>query len=251
MVDNLDFSSGRPRGAGGKFISEEQSKSIGTQDLPNLVHKSSKMTGALKEIERGVEEAELEKPFVSVNVNNPLSWMLKWFNQLRKKQTTTITFRLGIPLIALPVLVLALAGVFFELGKLTSSGEKEVQENQQTSYTISRVGRLKLVIESSGTVYFLILPSGEALRLMAPSGIDLAKLENKRILAFGKYDLPSNTLSVENIADLEVLPTTPNPVPTLKPTETPVQTYLPAPSPSSTLSPSPVSQPSITPEPTP
>ena len=42
-------SSERPRGVAGRFLSKEEAENITEKDLPKLVHKSSKMTGALKD----------------------------------------------------------------------------------------------------------------------------------------------------------------------------------------------------------
>jgi len=239
----------KPRGAGGKYISKEEAENITTEDLPKLVHKSSQMTGALKDIKESEEEAKLEKPLVSVSINNPLSWLMKLLNQLKKKQTTTFTFRLGVPLIALPVLIAGFAAVFFGLGKLTIPKEEKVEEKivekTPSSYDVSRAGVLKAVGEGVGVTYFLVFPSGEAMKLQAPENIDLAKLKNRRILASGTYTVATNTLSVENVADMELLPAAPSPIPTvaptptLAPTLTPTLTPTPTPTPKVEISPSP------------
>lgn len=223
----------QPRGAAGKFISEEKAANVTPEDLPELVSKSSQMTGALKDLKQAKEEGEIERPLVSVNVNNPFSWILKWINTLRKKQTTTITFRLGVPLIALPVLVLALGSLFFSLGRITSPTPTPTAIPQATpsATIVSKVGQLKLIEKGEETEYFLLLPGGAALRLQIPSLVDTEALENKRILASGVFDSDSNTLKVDKLADLEVLPITPSPVPTAIPTPSPVPSESPSPSP--------------------
>ena len=119
--------SNQPRGKSGQFISREEAENVTEKDIPKLVHKSSKITGALKDLKDAKEDRDLEKPLVSVSVNNPISWFLKWLNKLKKRQTTTITFRLGVPLIALPVLIFAFAAVFFSLGKVISMIEHTFQ----------------------------------------------------------------------------------------------------------------------------
>lgn len=226
----------KPRGAGGKFISKEKAQNLTTEDLPELVHRSSEMTGALKDIKESEEEAKLEKPLVSVSINNPLTWFMKLLNQLKKKQTTTFTFRLGVPLIALPVLIAAFAGVFFGLGKLTAPKEEKIVEKSPSSYYVSRAGILKEVGGGEAVTYFLVFPSGEAMKLQAPENIDLSKLKNKRILASGTYTVLTNTLSVENVAGMELLPPAPSPIPTVTPTptSTPTPTLTPTPTPTPT-----------------
>lgn len=232
----------KPRGAGGKFISKEKAQNLTTEDLPELVHRSSEMTGALKDIKESEEEAKLEKPLVSVSVNNPISWFMKLLNQLKKKQTTTFTFRLGVPLIALPVLIAAFAAVFFGLGKLTTPKEEKIVEKSPSSYYVSRAGVLKIVEGTEGSVYFLVLSSGEALKLQPPENINLSKLSDKRILASGTYTVETNTLGVENVANMELLPASPSPIPTVTPTptSTPTPTLTPTPTPEVENIPSPI-----------
>ncbi len=208
----------RVRGAGGQFISEKEAKEASSTSLPKLIHKSSKMTGALKTIKNVEEEKELEKPLVSVNVNNPISWLLKWINQIRKKQTTTFMFKLGVPLIALPILIFALATLFYNLNKITNPIQEKIIEKEPSSYATSKVGLLKILSESGQAQYFLILADGEAVKLEPPEGTDLSKLDNRRILASGTFFTKSNTIKVDNIADLEILPASPKNVPSSSPT---------------------------------
>src|SRR4030043_721201 len=189
----------RVRGAGGKFISKEEAENITPESLPTLVHKSSKMTGALKDLQRLKEEEEFDKPLVSLSVNNPISWFMKWLNQLKKKQTTTFTFRLGVPLIALPVFITAFAAVFFGLGKITTpiKTEEVIVETPQTVYPMSRAGTLAKIGDLPEITYYLIVTSGEAIELVAPVNIDLSKLLYKRILATGSYASIVNVVTVD------------------------------------------------------
>lgn len=215
----------KSRGAGGRFISEEKAKNITEEDLPELIHKSSKMTGTLKDIREQKEEEELEKPLVSVSVNNPISWFMKVINNLKKKQTTTFTFRLGIPLIALPIFIAAFATLFFGLGKLTTKNEEEVKPIQ-----FSRAG----IFNAS----YLVLPSGEAIKLILPADTNVEALNGKRILVSGTYIQEDATLKVTNLTDMEMLPESPKPVPS--PILSPSPTSNPETSPTSTpLEPSP------------
>ena len=197
----------KPRGAGGKFISENEASNVTEEDLPNLISKSSKMTGALKDLKEEKEKEELEKPLVTLSVNNPISWFMKVVNNLKKKQTTTFTFRLGIPLIALPIFIGVFAGLFFGLGKITTKEESPLSE-----IVMSRAG----VYSAS----HLVLPNGDAIKLVLPEGANLEALIGKRILVSGIYNQENNTLKVENITDMELLPKSPEPLPSPIPTTT-------------------------------
>jgi hypothetical protein len=215
------MSSTPARGAAGKFISKEQAENVSEKDLPSLVHKSSEMTGALKTLKQAREDEEIQKPLVSVSVNNPFAWLLKWINYLRKKQTTTFTFRMGVPLIALPVLIAGFATVFFTLGKITTPQQENVIEKSPESYFLSKVGILKIIPSENEDLFYLILSEGTAIKLQAPANTDLKKLEGKRILATGTYTVLNNTLVVDKVADMEVLPISPKLLPTISVTETP------------------------------
>jgi len=230
MADENNKTSSKPRGAAGKFIPKDKAENITSEDIPDLVHKSTKMSGALKDLQEFEEVKEFDKPLVSVSVNNPIAWLLKWINDLRKKQTTTISFKLGVPLIALPVFVFALASVFFGLGRITSPARVGPD-------TMSRAGVLRVFTQEGVASYYLILNDGEALELLIPSNIDFKALDGKRVLASGKYDRDTNKLSVNNVNDLEVLPTTISPISTitiLPETPTPDPTKIPETSPEAT-----------------
>lgn len=227
MAQEFKFSSDQPRGSAGKFISQEEATNITSEDLPDLIHTSQTVTGGIKDLKIEKENKELEKPLVAVSVNNPLSWLLKWLNQLRKKQTTTFTFRLGVPLIAIPVLVAAFAGVFFGLGRVTT--KETPVPTSFPAVALSRAGTLKVVKEGEANTYFIILAGGEAIGLEAPTNLDLTKFEGKRILASGIYYPVDNILKVEKLADLEVLPGSPASIPTLHPTATPESLATPTP----------------------
>ena len=79
--------------------------------------------------------------------------------------------------------------------------------------------------------FYLITTSTEAVNLEVPVGFNLNTLVGKRILAVGTYDSKNKVLEVEDIQDLEVLSTTPIPIPTTiptpKPTDTPTPTIAP------------------------
>ena len=204
----------KPRGAGGQFISEEKAQNLTPTDLPDLINQSTQVTGGIKEIAKAKEEAEIEKPLVTVSVHNPIAWLMKVINNLKKKQTTTVTFRLGVPLIALPVIIAAIAGIFFGLGKYVN---KEVPSPSPTAsviptpYLISKVGILKL---KSDQTYILILPQGNILTLTLPENSDLANMNNQRVLVTGMLDPTNRTLTISGPADIELLrPIIPSPSP--------------------------------------
>ncbi len=216
----------KSRGSAGRFISSEDAKNITSEDLPELVHRSTKMSGALKDLQEEKENAEFDKPLVSVSVNNPVSWFQKLLNQLKKKQTTTLTFRLGVPLIALPVLITAFAGIFFGLGKITNKNDSKIEPTptETVEFNVTKTGILKKIMTDSSNAYYLFLNNGEVIKIIAPEEVKLSSLYGKRILASGVMNVIENTLTIHEIADLEELPVSPIPVPTILITDTPTVT---------------------------
>lgn len=216
----------KSRGSAGRFISSEDAKNLTSDDLPELVHRSTKMSGALKDLQEEKENSEFDKPLVSVSVNNPISWFQKLLNQLKKKQTTTLTFRLGVPLIALPVLITAFAGIFFGLGKITNKSDSLIEPTptEIVEFNVTKTGVLKKIMTDSSNAYYLFLNNGEVIKIIAPEEVKLSSLYGKRILASGVMNMIENTLTIHEIADLEELPSSPIPIPTILITDNPTTT---------------------------
>jgi hypothetical protein len=129
------------------------------------------------------------------------------------------------------VLIAAFATVFFTLGKVTTPQQEKVIEKSPESYSLSRVGMLKIIPSENEELFYLILSDGTAIKLQAPTNIDLKNLEGKRILATGTYKVLNNTLVVDKVADMEVLPISPKLLPTVSPAEmlTPTSEVTPSP----------------------
>lgn len=158
---------------------------------------------------------ELEKPMLSVTINNPFKKILYWINEIKKRQTTTLAFKLSIPLIALPVI---LAGVF-TLGRFSGISFQKSQipplppvspsESGSKPVVLSRAGTLRIAKGATVTRYLLALRNGEIVNLQIPTTIDLTKYANKQVLVTGTQDKATGILVVTDIAEIEVFnPTT-------------------------------------------
>jgi len=76
----------------------------------------------------GKKKSSYDDPLVSVKINNPFAKFLKWLDYIRKHQTTTFNFKIKIPLIALPVFLIVVIGIFqgfFSFGKYSQKKEIE------------------------------------------------------------------------------------------------------------------------------
>lgn len=62
----------------------------------------------------------IDEPLVSFSIQNPFKKILHWLNDIRKHQTTSFSFKMKVPLLALPIFIGLLGGafqLFFSLGK--------------------------------------------------------------------------------------------------------------------------------------
>jgi len=151
---------------------------------------------------------DFEKPLVAVTVNNPFKKILYWLDQIRKHQTTTFALKLSIPLIALPVVILGV----FSLGRVYGINFQRTQtpsvspapSPHASPIEISKAGTLKVAKSLTKTTYLLSLRNGELINLSIPPNIDLTKYANKQVLITGTYNKGTDTLTVNDIAEVVV-----------------------------------------------
>ena len=157
-------------------------------------------------------DPDLEKPILELTVSNPFKKILYWLNQIRKRQTTTLAFKLSIPLIAIPVIFAAA----FSLGRISSlsllkpfsqpsaSPSNSPNPSVPQEITISKAGALRIAKSAAKTTYLLALRNGELVSLEIPPTIDLTKYANKQILVTGTLDKNTNILKVTDIAEVTI-----------------------------------------------
>ncbi len=85
------------------------------------------------------------------------------------------------------------------------------------------------VLRKSGDRFYLQTGDGQAVNLIIPSNVNLNNLIGKRIFATGIFNTQTGYLTVTDATDLEVLPASPIPVPTIIPTPTPSPTETASP----------------------
>jgi len=178
---------------------------------------------------------------VNLKVTNPLVYIKYWWRRIMANEGIDMRFRMkpltvfGVALIAFS-LAFGLGGVvlptFFPWMKI--NGVVTATATPSSTPEILKDTALKGTLTKTNTTpikFYLITTSTEAVTLEIPHGFNLLPFVGKRILAVGSYDSKNKVLEVEDIQDLEVLSTTPVPIPTTtstpKPTETPVPTVTP------------------------
>lgn len=174
---------------------------------------------------------------VNLKVTNPLVYIKYWWKRIMANEGIDMRFRMkpltvfGVALIAFS-LAFGLGGVvlptFFPWMKInggvtttsTPTPQPELLKDTALKGTLTKTN-------TNPVKFYLITTSTEAVTLEIPVGFNLASLVGKRILAVGTYDSKNKILEVEDIQDLEVLSTTPVPIPTTTPTPKPTATPIP------------------------
>ena len=176
---------------------------------------------------------------VNLKVTNPLVYIKYWWKRIMANEGIDMRFRakpltvFGVALIGF-TLLFGIGGVvlpvFFPWMKFnnsvitapTNTPTPEILKDTALKGTLTKTN-------TNPVKFYLITTSTEAVTLEIPVGFNLSTLVGKRILAVGTYDSKNKVLEVEDIQDLEVLSTTPVPIPTTTPTPKPTETPTIAP----------------------
>ncbi len=230
------------RGSGGKFVAKED-----PTKLPPISVTVNNPTSV---------NTTTPPDLVNLKVTNPLVYIKYWWKRIMANEGIDMRFRMkpltvfGVALIAFS-LAFGLGGVvlptFFPWMKINDGQEASATPTSQSE--ILKDTALKGTLTKTNTnppKFYLITTSTEAVTLEIPVGFNLNSLVGKRILAVGTYDSKNKVLEVEDIQDLEVLSTTPVPIPTTTPTPKPTETPSPVPTVEPTIVPveTPVATPS-------
>ncbi len=177
---------------------------------------------------------------VNLKVTNPLVYIKYWWKRIMANEGIDMRFRMK-PLTVFGVALIAFS-LAFGLGGVVLPTFFPWMKFNNNIVTVSPTPQPELLKDTAlkGTLtktntnppkFYLITTSTEAVTLEIPVGFNLNTLVGKRILAVGTYDSKNKVLEVEDIQDLEVLSTTPVPIPTTtptpKPTDAPIPTIAP------------------------
>lgn len=193
---------------------------------------------------------------VNVKITNPLVYIKCWWRRIMANEGLDLRVRVkpltifGVSLIAFS-LAFGLGGVVLPVAFPNLKINSVIYPTPTpTPETIWKDTALKGTLTKSNTTpvkFYLVTTSTEAVTLEIPVGFNLTTLVGKRILAVGTYDSKNKVLEVEDIQDLEVLSSTPVPIPTSVPTPTPSPTPVPTATP--TIEPTPTPTEAVSPTP--
>lgn len=178
---------------------------------------------------------------INLKVTNPLVYIKYWWKRIMANEGVELRIRARpLTVFGVAVIVFSLAfgiggvvlPVLFPWVKFNNSIVATQSPTPQPELLKDTALKGKLTKTNTNPVkFYLITTSTEAVTLEIPVGFNLISLVGKRILAVGTYDSKNKVLEVEDIQDLEVLSTTPVPIPTTtptpKPTETPISSEVP------------------------
>ncbi|MEK7550956.1 MAG: hypothetical protein AAB535_04225 [Patescibacteria group bacterium] len=166
-----------------------------------------------------------EPPLVDVKVTNPVTYLRRFWQKVMDGEGVDFRFRIHPVTAVLCVFAIAVAAFgagrysikipFLKYEVIPTSVSTTQEVWKETAFT----GKLQYSV--TGDKFFLLTTSSEAITLSVPKGLDLMTLVGKRIFAVGQYNKSERLLKVIDVKDLEVLPQTPIPIPTVSPTPEP------------------------------
>ena len=226
------------RGSGGKFVSK-----VDPTKLPPISVTTNNPTSV---------STTNPPDLVSLKITNPLVYIKYWWKRIMANEG--IDFRVKVkPLTVFGVSLIAFS-LAFGLGGVVlpfafpwikvKSNAVSVQQSPTPTPNDWRETAIKGTLKKTNTIpvkFFLLTSSDEAVTLQVPTNLNLLSLVGRRILVTGNYNQKQKTLIISDVQDLEVLPTTPVPIPTQTPapTNTPASTPTIEPTASPTVAPTP------------
>lgn len=181
---------------------------------------------------------------VNFRITNPLVYIKYWWKRIMAHEGITIKITakpvtvFGVALIAFS-LAFGLGGVVLPFAFpwiKVKSNSVIVQQSPTPTPNEWREASLKGILKKTTTVpvkFLLLTSSDEAVNLTVPQNLNLNSLVGRRILVTGNYNQKQKNLIISDVQDLEILPTTPVPIPT----QTPAPTSTPTQNPTSTVEP--------------
>lgn len=212
-------------------VADDQNPSTSEFDTPRdvITHKparvSSRVSGTTDVIREAIgahtQETSNEETILDIKVHNPLKRIAKLLEQIKNHQTTTVSLRFTIPLIALPIVILAA----FQLGRAQTICSQTFATQQGTLQRVSvrvpkdRPGVLKLllsffpsvpaILHSSQLVEqqrtILIAPNRDIIQVLHDRATDVSGYINQEVLLTGNYSACTKTMTLDDRQNITVL----------------------------------------------
>lgn len=165
-----------------------------------------------------------------ITVTNPVTYLRLWWQKVMGKEGIDFKFKIH-PITAF-LISFGLGAGLFGAGRYSVNIPFLNYQNIGTAKPTATSEALwketaftgKLQFSNATQKYFLITTSAEAITLDVSVNLDLYSLIGKRIMVVGEYNKETKLLKVTDAKNLEILPKTQIPIPTVEPTDIPVVT---------------------------
>lgn len=162
-------------------------------------------------------ESKDDEALIDIKVTNPLHKIAQILQDIKNHQSTTVSLRFTIPLIALPIIIL----LAFQIGRsqtICSQGFQSKTGTIKNMYVqapkedglfhfvpfnpIRRVYNQKDFIPAKRTV--LISNNEETITVLANPNFDLAIFDNQRVVVTGNYSSCSQTITLDSAQNISL-----------------------------------------------
>ncbi len=159
-----------------------------------------------------------------ITITNPVTYFRLWWQKVMGKEGIDFKFKIH-PITAF-LIAFGLGAGLFGAGRYSVNIPFLNYQSLETAKPTATAEALwkataftgKLQFSNATQKYFLVTTSAEAISLDVPANLDLSSLINKRIMAVGEYNKAVKLLKVTDAKNLEILPKTQIPIPTVEPT---------------------------------
>lgn len=204
MAKENDDAKGTPRTIHAEDPAKVTSRISGTSELIKTLNSL------------GIEESSNEETILDIKVHNPLKRITQLLQDLKKHQTTTVSLRFTIPLIALPIVLF----VAFQIGRAqtlcaqtftTQAGTVQVL---QVKVPRAAPTALSLVLSFFPSVpqptadlvdqerAILLLPSSEVVHIIHPRTVEVLPFVGQSVLLTGNYSACTRSITLDHQQNL-------------------------------------------------
>lgn len=192
-------------------------RTIHAQDPSKVTSRVSGTSELIKTLgSLGIEESSNEETILDIKVHNPLKRITQLLQDLKKHQTTTVSLRFTIPLIALPIVLF----VAFQIGRAQTLCAQTFTTQAGTIQVLQvKVPRtaptaLSLVLSFFPSVpqptadlvdqerAILLLPTSEVVHIIHPRTVDVTPFVGQSVLLTGNYSACTRSITLDHQQNL-------------------------------------------------
>ena len=151
-----------------------------------------------------------DTPLVSISIDNPFKRLLRWLDEIRKKQTTELDLKLKLPLVvtlssaAMALGIATTTSYFYNWGKYIGLTQARAES---THITVSRIGKIISTQTASGKTsrYLFVQGNGDVYIISTKSPQDPQTFLGRTVLMVGAYDEATNTITPADVNGIEIV----------------------------------------------